>query len=527
MPPPDAPVDALVLTANVVPATLTLDDDGEAFNLRLEVRDGSGALVSFSGDMWTSSEPAIAAVMSGRVISGATGTTTVTATVLGLTATATVHVRSQPNPACTPLIPPAQPPSIGAPGTWLSVPIDTHYDPPAQGADRFGEWVAPLDLDADGDVDLLTDHMSITTATSMVFHDVRAYRNNGSAVFTDATSALLSPGETFGFVGPSDPELVDIDRDGRLDLLVGDNGYDPGGHNGVNCGNANVCTGARDHLLIGTPNGPRDLGPTAFTGPVGFTTNNGAADVDCDGDLDVLQARWPNGSAPDRSHLLMNDGAQHFTAHDSKIAFPPGVTTLRLCDLDRDGDPDVFVSASDPGRGRIYVNNGFGSFRLRPLSAVPEAPPGDAHTQYIHARCADIDLDGYPDLILPLDTHLDPDSSIRVLHNNHNLTFTDVTANTLPNVLPPNRSVSDFFVADFNRDGWPDLFVVEQTNAVAQVFWNRGGTFQAAPRWPSWPDPLWTLGAGGLYAVGDFDGDQRPDIFVDRGPYESGMVLAR
>jgi len=67
-------------------------------------------------------------------------------------------------------------------------------------------------------------------------------------------------------------------------------------------------------------------------------------------------------------------------------------------------------------------------------------------------------------------------------------------------------------VGDFNRDGKPDLAVVNGTSPsaganVAILLGNGDGTFQPAVTYPAGSDPVWV-------AVGDFNGDGKPDLAV-------------
>lgn len=72
-----------------------------------------------------------------------------------------------------------------------------------------------IDFDADGDIDLLLCAVEIPG-----FHplQIRAYRNDGTGHFTDATGEVVPP-ETVG--RGWDIEVGDVNGDGALDVFIG------------------------------------------------------------------------------------------------------------------------------------------------------------------------------------------------------------------------------------------------------------------------------------------------------------------
>jgi len=195
-------------------------------------------------------------------------------------------------------------------------------------------------------------------------------------------------------------------------------------------------------------------------------------------------------------------------------------------DYDNDGWLDLFVTAY--GENVLYRNDGDGTFTDRTAEARLSGHPGF----WAGASWGDYDRDGFLDLYVtgyvryhPLDggqmtrqydveqpAGINPSSfeplPNLLFHNERNGTFTEVGMEAgVAN--PAGRSLSAVW-ADFDDDGWPDLYVANDVSDNA-MFRNRGdGLFDdigLAARVADY------RGAMGL-AVGDWDGDQDLDIFV-------------
>jgi len=130
-----------------------------------------------------------------------------------------------------------------------------------------------------------------------------------------------------------------------------------------------------------------------------------AADVDRDGDSDIVVGRNPQGTvAAPTMHLLVNDGAGRFAlaAYDT---FPPqpvrneppyfGPEWMVAADFDGDGWTDIFEASSNHGESRLYLNNGSGKFR-----DASGGLPLEART-FTAWRCeaADLNADHAPDIV--------------------------------------------------------------------------------------------------------------------------------
>ena len=77
----------------------------------------------------------------------------------------------------------------------------------------------------------------------------------------------------------------------------------------------------------------------------------------------------------------------------------------------------------------------------------------------------------------------------------------------------PAPNATQVAIADFNGDGYPDLAVVENNfySTVIQILLNNGhGTFKTAVTYPAGTQPI-------ALAIGDFNGDGKPDLAVTDG----------
>ena len=181
-----------------------------------------------------------------------------------------------------------------------------------------------------------------------------------------------------------------------------------------------------------------------------------------------------------------------------------------LEDFDGDGLLDLMVSSSGPrDQLRFFHNNGHGAFSDR----TPETGL-TGETGGLNIIAADFDNDGHPDVLVLRGGWWGQNGKypMSLLRNNGDGTFDDVTERAGLLSLHPTQTAA---WADFDNDGWLDLFVGHESNTTeshpSQLFHNNhDGTFTEVGA----SNGLSIMGFVKGVAWGDFNNDGRPDLYV-------------
>jgi len=237
------------------------------------------------------------------------------------------------------------------------------------------------------------------------------------------------------------------------------------------------------------------------------TTGCGVAfyDYDNDGWLDIFLVNgsrlegFPAGSEP-TSHLFRNNRDGTFTDVTARAGVAHSGWGQGVCigDYDNDGWEDLYVTYY--GKNVLYHNNGDGTF----TDVSQKAGVAGKGTRW-NTGCTfvDYDRDGRLDLFVANYIDMDlatapvPESgpclykSVMVAcgppglqggknilyHNNGDGTFTDVSE--AAGILRANGTYGlGVLTADFDNDGWPDIYVANDSTASA-LYRNKGnGTFE-------------------------------------------------
>ena len=288
--------------------------------------------------------------------------------------------------------------------------------------------------------------------------------------------------------------FFDYDNDGWLDIyLTNGNRLDahwPAGQEPIS------------HLYKNNRDGTfTDVTHKSGLGRTGWQTGVCVGDYDNDGWDDLFCCFWGHNI------LFHNNGNGTFTdvTHKSCLAQEKGrwATGCNFLDYDRDGHLDLFVCnfiKLDPDRIPSANDMSFCQWKGVPTMCGPRGLPGDTNALYhnngdgtftdvsekagilkpgprysISATSYDFDNDGWPDIYVAVDS----EPSI-LFHNNHDGTFTDlaVMAGCAYNEDGHEQAGMGLAVADYDCDGWFDIFKTNFADDTCDLYHNNGdGTF--------------------------------------------------
>jgi hypothetical protein len=238
-------------------------------------------------------------------------------------------------------------------------------------------------------------------------------------------------------------------------------------------------------------------------GPAGIT----AVDYDGDGFYDLF---IPDGV---ESRLFRNrgDGTFEDVTDAAGLAGLDGVSTAVFADYDNDGHQDVFVSRTY-SPNQLFRSNGDGTF-----TDVTARSGIGADCCTTVAAWADYDNDGFLDLYVG--RYLDPRTAIpttfyarngepnQLYRNNGDGTFTNVTEEA--GVGEIGLCLGSVW-GDYNDDGYPDLFVVNDFGRSTLYRNNGDGTFTDVTVRAG----TLAYGAGMNASMADYDNDGRLDLYT-------------
>jgi len=345
----------------------------------------------------------------------------------------------------------------------------------------FGMGVAVGDYDNDGFDDLFVT----AVGQSHLFH------NNGNGTFTDVTKSA-------GLWGPDEfstsAAWVDYDRDGKLDLVVGN--YVQWSEKGdlyctLDGAHKSYCTpesykGASARLWHNLGGGKfEDASHKAkFYDPTSKTLGVMVFDYNNDGWPDLLLA---NDTQPTKLYLNKQDGTFEERAIPAGIAFSEdGVARAGMgvdaADYDRSGHASIIITNFANQMLSLYHNEGNGLF----VDEAPRSEVGRATLVTLGFGCFffDYDNDGWPDIFVA-DGHIE-DAIERIQkrvkyaeppHVFRNLgggKFEEVTA-SLGEAFASPKVARGTAYADINNDGSLDILMTTN-GGPAYLFRSEGGT---------------------------------------------------
>jgi hypothetical protein len=259
-----------------------------------------------------------------------------------------------------------------------------------------------------------------------------------------------------------------------------------------------------------------------------LTSHAGGAlmeDFDGDGLLDIVVS----SSGPlDQMHLFHNNGVKDGRLTFTDITAQTGLMgetgglNLVLTDYNNDGRPDILVLRGGwwGKQGKypmsLLRNNGVKDGQVTFEDVTEQAKLMSLHPTQT-AAWADFDNDGWLDLFVAHESKPDDPNPSQLFHNNHDGTFTEVAA---PSGLGNLGFVKGVAWGDFNNDGRPDLYVSVK-GGPNFLFRNDGPLHPGASASTGWKFTNVAQAAGvdhqrDSFATWffDYDNDGWPDIFV-------------
>ena len=241
-------------------------------------------------------------------------------------------------------------------------------------------------------------------------------------------------------------------------------------------------------------------------------------DMDSDGDLDLYVGTLVEQSGDPPAKLFRNDGSTFSDVTTSSgIALNGTVQSAVVLDFDQDNDPDLLLSFLGASGQTVPCsacllflrNGGSGTF------TVQKAGPFGLNGNKAWALAVgDFDNDGDLDVF-------QGNGWSAALHRNDQQTFTSLSLASVGLSSVTAWRIEDAAWADFNNDGFLDLYVVRNdpddvTNPPDALYLNNGnstfrdGTTEFGAAGSS-------LGNGDSVAIADFDGNGFIDVLIANG----------
>lgn len=279
--------------------------------------------------------------------------------------------------------------------------------------------------------------------------------------------------------------IFDFDNDGLQDILL------------VNGGTLDAQAPKPPHYLYRNLGGLRFEDVTANSGirNTGWGQGVCAGDFDNDGNTDILITHWG------QNVLYRNDGKGRFRDVTQEAGLPlkkRWSTGCSFLDYDRDGDLDVFVANYvdfDPATTPRPGDKAQCTWKNLPVMCGPRGLPaesmslfrndkgrfvdaseqagiaGGRHYYGFTAVTSDFDNDGWPDIYVACDS-----TASLLYRNKQDGTFEEIgiISGTAYNEDGREQAGMGATVADYDRDGLPDIFKTNFSDDTPTLYRNAG-----------------------------------------------------
>ncbi|HSJ82174.1 MAG TPA: CRTAC1 family protein, partial [Acidimicrobiia bacterium] len=327
--------------------------------------------------------------------------------------------------------------------------------------------------------------------------------------FSDQTEAsgLIEP-----FVGMHGHAAVwaDLDDDLRPDLFMGTFAHrDPENYQ------LRGAAGPSPDRLVLSGSGALQLAgdlPDMFT----RTSGGAAADLDGDGDLDLVVSRNYDDDNPDApaTQILRNDGGVMVPVDIDALPTGFGGRSVGVLDYDQDGLYDLFIAEDRFSGGSSVLLRNLGGLGFEDATAAAGIPTG---VHGLGVAVADLTGNGLSDIFVAGSNRL-------FVADGAGFREVDSTVFEWP-PLGNEDDVAGVSVGDVNRDGTLDLLVGQHFNSTVddgtrvpvRLFLNRGVDGSGNPQFEDVTEAAGLIGLptkAPHVEINDFDNDGWPDIMT-------------
>ena len=235
------------------------------------------------------------------------------------------------------------------------------------------------------------------------------------------------------------------------------------------------------------------------------------------------------------NHLYRNDGNGKFTDVTEQAGVGTDLYSIAVSAADYDNDGNVDLLVTGYGKAILFHNKGDGTFE-----DVSKKAGINVDRWSISSTWLDYDRDGCADLFVGRYVQFDPKyrafypadnypgpldyegDTNRLYHNNCNGTFTDVTEKS--GIAAFKGRTMGVTSADFDDDGWPDIYVANDKTENFLFHNKHDGTFEEIA---TASDVAYGQNGESTSAMGpvftDVDGDGKLDLWVTDSKYNRLM----
>ncbi|MCC6684873.1 MAG: VCBS repeat-containing protein, partial [Bacteroidia bacterium] len=339
------------------------------------------------------------------------------------------------------------------------------------------------DIDGDGKLDITSGNSGSTSVSIM--------RNLMTAGANVTTGGFATKVDITAGTGPRIHQVADMDRDGKLDLLVPN----------YSSGNISVI---RNTSTPGTISFAAKVDCTTGTNPFNVATG----DLDADGKPEIVIANYGSGTIS-----VFRNVSTPGTITTGSFSLVTTITTgsqaycVAIADIDGDGKRDLAVTNSGASTISLIRNTSASAGSIT-FAAKYDMSTGSGA---IGVKLVDLDNDGKPELIA---TRANGATTISVYRNTATSGTIGAGSFAATVNLTTGNTPQFFDVADMDGDGKPDLVFPNSSAVSFGILKNNcttgtinTGTFTSVVNYTTGVTPT------GL-STGDVNGDSIPDVAV-------------